>query len=307
MPTLELEKSITFKNILVATDFSEASTNALHCAAQITEVNAAQLFIVHALSPEPLLGVPLDPLPASTDRELSEAKLNVEKAVSTELIHHLHPKEIVARGPIREVVLDAIQRNKIDLLVLGTHGRTGIRKIVLGSISENLFRRAPCPVLTVGPSAEPPRQIRKVLFATDFGPASVQALPYALDFANKTEGELTLLHLAPPMPVEYVGPNWYPGTDVVERERVCEEACLRQLQKLLPADSGLKCKLEYRVEFHFAPEGIIDTAAQRNADLIVMGVRESGTNASRVAAHMPWAIAYDVVCHAQCPVLTIRA
>ena len=178
MPTLELEKSITFKNILVATDFSEASTNALHCAAQITEVNAAQLFIVHALSPEPLLGVPLDPLPASTDRELSEAKLNVEKAVSTELIHHLHPKEIVARGPIREVVLDAIQRNKIDLLVLGTHGRTGIRKIVLGSISENLFRRAPCPVLTVGPSAEPPRQIRKVLFATDFGPASVQALPY---------------------------------------------------------------------------------------------------------------------------------
>jgi nucleotide-binding universal stress UspA family protein len=65
--------------------------------------------------------------------------------------------------------------------------------------------------------------------------------------------------------------------------------------------------VEHLVEFHFAPEGILNTAAEREVDLIVMGVKQSGTNVSRLAAHMPWAIAYEVVCQAACPVLTIRA
>jgi hypothetical protein len=61
------------------------------------------------------------------------------------------------------------------------------------------------------------------------------------------------------------------------------------------------------VECHFAPEGIVNAAAHLGADLIVMGVKESAISSSRLATHMPWAIAYDVVCHAACPVLTIRA
>jgi nucleotide-binding universal stress UspA family protein len=307
MTTLELEKHATFKNILVATDFSDASKHALQCATAITDLNQAQLFVLHAVPPEPRLPVPLDPLPASADRDLSEAKLKFEKVVSAEPLSHVHHEEILERGPVAGVVLDAIQRKKIDLLVLGTHGRTGLKKIVLGSIAEELFRRAPCPVMTVGPSAAPPRQIRKVLFATDFGPASLQALPYAIHFANKTEGELTLLHLVSPMPVEYVGPSWYPGTDLVEREEASKRKSMQQLRNLLPSNSDLKCKVEHMVEFHFPLEGIINTAMERHVDLIVMGVRESGTTASRLAAHMPWAIAYDVVCHAECPVLTVRA
>ncbi len=307
MTTLELEKSLTFKNILVATDFSETSKHALQCAVAITDLNQSQLFVLHALLPEPRMPVPLDPLPSRADRDLSEAKLKLEGVTSPELIGHVHHKEILERGPVGEVVLDVIQRENIDLLVLGTHGRTGLKKLVLGSIAEELFRRAPCPVLTVGPSAVLSREIRKVLFATDFGSASVQALPYAMDFANQREGKLTLLHLVSPMPVEYVGPAWYPGTDVVERKDASKSKCLQQLRNLLPSNSGLKCEVEHLVEFHFAPEGILNTAAEREVDLIVMGVKQSGTNVSRLAAHMPWAIAYEVVCQAACPVLTIRA
>jgi len=304
---LELEKSVSFKNILVATDFSDASTRALQCAAAITELNQAHLFILHALPPEPHLAVPLDPLPASTDRDLSEARLILERVISAEPLNHLHPEAILEHGSVREVVLDTIQKNKIDLLVLGTHGRTGLKKLVLGSIAEELFRRVPCPVLTVGPSAEPPRRMRRVLFATDFGPASLQALPYAIDFANQADGELTLLHLTSPMPIEYVGPTWYPGTDLAVREEASKRRSMLRLHNLLPADSGLKCKVESVVEFHYPPEGIIDAAKQRGVDLIVMGVRESGTSAPRLATHLPWAIAYEAVCQAACPVLTIRA
>src|ERR1022692_1964580 len=135
MTTLELEKSVTFKNILVATDFSDASKHALQYAAAITDLNQAQLFVLHALLPEPRVPIPLDPLPASADRDLSEAKFKLEGVTSSELIGHVHHKEILERGPVCEVVLDVIQREKIDLLVLGTHGRTGLKQLVLGSIA----------------------------------------------------------------------------------------------------------------------------------------------------------------------------
>jgi len=307
MTTLELEKSVTFKNILVATDFSDASKHALQCAAAITDLNQAQLFVLHALPPEPRVPLPLDHLPASTDRDLCAAKINFEKVVSEEPLTHVHHEEILERGPVSEVVLDAIQQKKIDLLVLGTRGRTGLKKLVLGSVAEELFRRALCPVLTVGPSAVPARPIRRVLFTTDFGPSSLQALPYAIDFANKTGGELILLHLVSPMPVDYVGPVWYPGTDVIEREEASKQQSMKQLRNLLPSNSGLKCKVEHLVEFHFAPEGITEVATERDVDMIVMGVRESGMNAPRLAARTPWAIAHEVVCRAKCPVLTVRA
>lgn len=305
MTTVELEKSVTFKNILVATDFSDASKHALQSAAGIAEVNEAQLFVLHAMAPEPRLPVPLDPLPAS-DRDLSEAKLNLQKVVCAEPFSRVQHEEILERGPVSEVVLDAIRRKKIDLLVLGTHGRTGLKKIVLGSVAEELFRRAPCPVLTVGPSALRARQIRRVLFATDFGPSSVQALSYAIDFANKAGGELILLHLVFPLPAEYVGPSWYPGADLVEREQASKRQFTEQLRKLLPSNSGLKCNVEHLVEFHFVSEGIINVAKERDVDMIVMGVRESRMYAPRLAAHVPWAIAHEVVCRAECPVLTVR-
>jgi len=205
------------------------------------------------------------------------------------------------------VLTEFVHNHAADLVVVGTSSRAGLGKVLLGSIAEEIIRDAPCPVLTVGPAALPAPQIRKVLFATDFGPASEHALPYAMDFANRQGGELTLLHLVSPMPVEYVGPAWYPGTDVVEREEAGKRKALQQLRNLLPSDSGLKCKAEHLVEFHFAPEGILNAARAREVDLIVMGVKRSGTNASRLASHMPWAIAYEVVCQAACPVLTIRA
>jgi nucleotide-binding universal stress UspA family protein len=203
--------------------------------------------------------------------------------------------------------LDTIKRKKIDLLVLGTHGRTGLKKLVIGSTAEELFRCAPCPVLTVGPSAARIGPVRRVLFATDFGPSSLQALPYAIDLANSTGGELTLLHLVSPFPVDYVGPLWYPGDDVVEREEVVGKQRMKQLRDLLPSNSGLKCGVKHLIEFHFVPEGILDAARACQADVIVMGVKQSSMSASRLAAHMPWAIAHEVVCRAACPVLTVRA
>jgi nucleotide-binding universal stress UspA family protein len=304
---MELEKSTTFKNILVAADFSDASRHAVQCAATLVG-DKEQLFLLHVVAPEPHLPIPLDALPAEMDPEFTTAVHNLDALVAAESLENLSHEQFVRRGPVWDVVTHVIQQKNIDLLVLGTHGRKGLKKLLLGSVAEELFRRASCPVMTVGPAAAPIRPIKRVLFATDFGHASLQALPYAIDFANKQGGELILLHLVPPMAIEYIGPFWYPGTEVVEREEIGTRESLKKLRDLLPSASGLECSVEHVVQVRLAPEGLVNFAKERNVDLIVMGIRESGGSGSiHIAAHMPWATAHEVVCEAQCPVLTIRA
>jgi len=306
MPTLELAKSVTFQNIVVATDFSEVSQHAVQCAANIVEDNDGQLYVLHARAPEVRLPIPLDPLPENLDQETIHARRNLSRIGEAEPIKHLHHEEILQRGKVWEVVKDIAKQKKADLVVVGTHGRTGFKKLMLGSIAEEIFRSASCPVLTVGPFASSTRKIRRVLFATDFGPASVHALPYAIDFANRTGGELVLLHLTPPIPVEYVGPAWYPSSDFIDREEMDKQEFLPKLVELLPSHEGLKCTVKYVVETHYPSEGIVSIAKEMKVDLIVMGIRESGLGSPAIAAHMPWATAYEVVCKAECPALTVR-
>ena len=117
MTTLELEKkqlekSVSFKNILVTTDFSAASRHALECAAAITEANQADLYILHALTPEPNLGMPLDPLPERADRDLLEARSGLEGFAADRSLSHVRHHEVLDRGPIWDSVLGTIQRTR---------------------------------------------------------------------------------------------------------------------------------------------------------------------------------------------------
>jgi len=307
MPTLELEKSVTFENIVVATDFSQVSSRAVEYAANIASDNDSRLYVLHASPPEVRLPIPLDPLPASLDPEIIHARESLYKLSKSKAVKTLQCEEILERGPVWDVVKEVAENKRADLVVVGTHGRTGLKKLVLGSVAEEIFRCAACPVLTVGPAAIPTQQIRKVLYATDFGAASVHALPYAIDFANRDGGELLMLHLTRPIPIEYVGPTWYPSSDITDREDLDKQEFLPKLMRLLPSQEGLNCEVKYLVETHFPSEGIVNVAKAYKADLIVMGIRDSGRHSPRVAAHMPWAIAYEVVCGAECPVLTVRA
>jgi nucleotide-binding universal stress UspA family protein len=260
---------------------------------------------VHILPAELHPEVPMDPLPSSTDRDLSTAKLSLRKLISGEPFRHLHHEEILERGRVTDAVLNVIAQKKIDLLVVGSHKATGLKRLVLGSVSEQLFRCASCPVLMVGPSVKRPKQVRRILFATDFGDSSMQALPYAIDFADKSGGQLIMLHLLPPPHVEYVGPYFSGGTEELERRQA--STMQSQLRELLPSNSGVKCSLKCVVEVNEPAEGIIDFAIRRDVDLIVMGVKRSSSTDARRASHMPWTIAHEVVCSAPCPVLRVRA
>jgi nucleotide-binding universal stress UspA family protein len=308
METIELKKSISFKNILLATDFSEVSKNTLDYAAAIARGYDSTIHIVHVIPPEPRTFIPLEPLPSELDRSRLHAEMSMKRFVCGGPLDHIPHEVILEQGPIWGVISELIRSNEIDLLVLGTHGREGLKKLVLGSVAEEIFRLAPCPVLTVGPavSAETgsARAIRRILFATDFGPASLSALPYAISLASESKAKLILLHVLSSIRVLGMASYWYVGTDLIEQPETARWKTVARLKKLMPPEADLVCEPEFLVRLDILPDGILTAAADNQANLIVMGVNRVGS--AHASAHMPWAIAHEVVRHAKCPVLTVR-
>ncbi len=306
------KQSIGFKQILIATDFSDASERALAYAIAMARRYDAALSVVHAIPPEPRDRIPLEPLPRELNRRRLEAEQQMEiidgKAAIRDLKHHV----VLEQGPVWDVLLSAIQREKVDLLVLGTHGRGGLKKLALGSVAEQVLRLAPCPVLTIGPhvmlAGSGAIEFKRILFATDFGPACTKALPCVLSLAEDNQAKLILLHLVPPMPTPDVGPaaygqSVYAAEDYAKWQRVMRDESARKLRELIPPNPELAAQAECVAAMDFLPEGILDLAEARKVDLIVMGANP--TLSPRVAAHIPWDLTHEVICRAQCPVLTV--
>lgn len=299
--------SISFKSILCATDFSKVATKALAYAASIARAHHAKLHVVHVLPEEAPPQIPLEPLPASMDRSYVEAQANMHLLDQEKSLLDLPHEDILERGPIEEVIADLIRRNNIDLLVLGTHGRGGLNKFLLGSVAEELFRTASCPVLTVGAHVPDPREIgsamRSVLFPTDFEEPSRTALPYAISIANGDAGRLILLHVITPRPVP-PHLSWETVSKLSEKRQLESLDTTRRLRSLIPEDANLRCDVQDLVLFGLVPKGIADAVANCQPDLIVMGVKK--LVAPRASAHLCWSTAHQVVCKSQCPVLTVR-
>jgi nucleotide-binding universal stress UspA family protein len=309
METIELKQSVSFKNILLATDFSDVSRKAVPYAAGIANRYGSKIYLVHVIPPEARIPVPMEHLPAPMDRSRVEADREMKEFLRGDWLGETPHEVLLERGPVWDALSGLIKQDEIDLLVLGTHGRGGLKKVILGSVAEELFRLASCPVLTVGPAVpanpEGAKELRQILFATDFGPASLHALPYAISLAKESKARLILLHAVMPVPVLDVGPYWYTGTDVVEQQKTARARYIARLKQLILPEVNLPFDPEFLVDFDFAPEAIVRIAADLQADLIVMGVNQSAW--ARASAHLPWATAHEVVCHAKCPVLTVRS
>ncbi len=298
---------ISFKTILCATDFSTVANKALAYAAAIARTHNAKLHIVHVLRAEAPMPIPLEPLPASLDQDRVEAERKMRFLKEEKCLLGLPHEDIVERGPIQEVTSDFIRRNRIDLLVLGTHGRRGLNKFLLGSVAEELFRVATCPVLTVGAQVPEPHEdeltIRTVLFLTDFKQPSLSALPYAISIANENAGRLILMHVVTPKPVP-AHPSWQGVITICKKRQIESLEATRRLVALIPENASMTSDVQYLVSFGLVPNEIEDAMAKCRPDLVVMGVKKLA--APRASAHLRWSTAHHVVCGAHCPVLTIR-
>jgi nucleotide-binding universal stress UspA family protein len=297
-----------FRNILVAADFSHASTSALSAAIALAAENDAHLSVIHVLQSD--WRYEMLESPPELDLERLDADRRLKKLISDLKPERQIDSKVLKNGPIAAAILSFATESRIDLLVVGTHGRRGLSKFALGSVPEELLRRAPCPVLTVGPHSPIPQTapcFHTILFATDFGQGSTKALPFVLALTKASQGRLIMLHMIPPVPASSANLSAYAPATIAADEfeqwnGSLRNRALQQLRESLPADHGLQPEPEYLVGTDYLPEGILAAANQFNVNLIVMGANQ--TAAARLAAHVPWTAVHGVLIHAPCPVLT---
>jgi nucleotide-binding universal stress UspA family protein len=188
---------VGFRNILFATDFSPAATRAIPYVKKIAKHYDAALVALHVQSPV------VDPMtePGTWPIYLEAAKAHDEQR-REELLNSfagIPTVVLLEEGSIQNCLAEAIKEHNTDLVVIGTRGRTGVEKLLLGSVAEEIFRTVPCPVLTVGPRAYDTTgvsgQFREILYATDFSEASLKAAAYAVSLAQEFQSRLVLLHV----------------------------------------------------------------------------------------------------------------
>lgn len=285
-----------FKNILLATDFSPASGRALEYATSLARRYGSAIYLTHIIS---LDGYPLmapEFAASSLQKMHVEAEENLRELLKSGLLIALPFKAVIQEGSLWPSLEEVINKYEIDLLVVGTRGAGVVRKVLIGSGAEEIFRKAKVPVLTVGPSTaiDPPYEVefKNILFATDFGKSAEREAEYAISLAQEHCSRLKLVHVFP-------HPEAY-GESVLALEK---QNSMAQLRELVPTQTELRCKLDFEVPVGEPVEQILRIAQETKADLIVMGAKPR----KNLAGNVPHTKAYRVVCGAPCPVLTVRS
>ena len=281
-------------NVLIATDFSHHSDIALRFGLSLAQLYGSRVEIVYVLPTDEYVLSGPDGLHAGTEaarRDLLDFKSRLRNFGSAGEYAYCHVSML--EGPIAKSLLQCARERKADLIVVGTHGRGGFGKVILGSVAEAIFRHSPVPVLTVGPSIHRHsgiNQTHHMLATCDLTPGSHPAVEYACTLAEEHNSQLTVLHVIDRAnEVKSLNP-----------EQVKKEIQERLLEVVGWRDESLAVR--YRVEFGNIPAAIVGVASEIDSDLIVLGVRRS----FGVLDRFMWPIAYELVRSATCPVLTIR-
>jgi nucleotide-binding universal stress UspA family protein len=288
MQALQTVNKISFKNILFLTDFTDASQAALAYAMGFARHFGAQLYPAHACNPIILTETAapdiLDEVEENSRRRLiALAKEN--KITGTPLF---------AVGSVAEAVPGWITEHGIDLIVMGTHGRRGLKHLLMGSVAEAIFRAATCPVLTVGPhvTVRPYHdfKVEKILFPTDLGTHAEFATHYALSVAQENHAQITFMHV---VTLE----------EAFQRDRTpLVTAAYKKLETLLPEDAKQWCQPALVVEVGDPAKELLGFAETERPDLIVLGLPAG----KKFNGNFTSGVTYNIVAQSPCPVLTVR-
>lgn len=290
------DKKVSLANILVATDFSTVSNQALDYALAIARRYDSRVYLTHVVSVDAYPMVAPEIAGTTTEKLRRTAELEFGYILESGRLRGIPHEVIIEEGSLWPTIEALTRKHKIDLVVVGTHGASALKKLVIGSSAEEIFRHARLPVLTVGPAvkSEVPKEeeFKNILFACNFGPGAEREAAYAFSLAEENGARLTLLNVVPYVE-EY-------STEAVTRKR---EQVARQLHELLPAEADLWCKPEFLMAIGEPVEEILNLAKKINADLIVMGAKPRKS----LAGNVPHTKASRIVTGATCPVLTIKS
>lgn len=283
--------TVSFNNILVTTDFSEFSMKALPWAAALARKLGSQMFLCHVVTPTPLaVGAP-EAAPYLYQAENESADRALKDLLASDKLQGLPAKSLMPSGLLSDELTNVIRENKIDLVVAGTHGRTGIRRLILGSSVEEICRVATCPVLTVGPDVAvgTDHEIKRILVPSDMSEESTRSIPYVVQLAKATGAAVTVLHIMP----EDAATN-------PDAKTLAEPVRRSLLHSYEPLFGDVKP--EFVIEFGDTVETILTYARRNKADLIALGIRSAFLPGFQLRS----SVAYRVISAAHCPVLTCR-
>ena len=290
----ETTTSITLDNILFATDFSSASTACFPYAFAIADRYHSNLYVAHVIDLEPFDLLNADVNPRMIQQARGQAFQQIDKLLQGKELQSDRFRPLIGEGAVANVLMEMIREHAIDLTVLGTHGRRALKKFLLGSIAEEVFRTAPCPVLTIGPkvgSAAGKLELHHILYLVEFAPDASAAANYAASLAEKYRAKLTVMNVRDAMAA---------AASQMEQPTSAAESWL---DDHIPQNSDLRERVRLERGFGAAPGAILDFAKQEAVDLIVMPVQRLDPVISSHLAKPD--TAYGVVSGAACPVLTI--
>ena len=290
---------IHIAHVLCPVDFSQISRRALDHAAALAQWYDARLTVLNVFAVMPVLDVPPLVLDDKVRQELIGNLQRFTAMVPSSVALDLRVEQ---GDSIHEAIQQQASSRGADLLVMGSHGRTGFNRLLLGSVTERVIRHAPCPTMIVPARAhdvvlEGPVRYRRILCPVDFSEHSVHAVEYAINLAEETDAELRLLHvLELSSELTELEPSFEDLREQIGTDR------LGRLSALIPADADTYCTIHTALRQGVVHQEILTAAAEEPADLIVMGAQGKGaidaaifgSNAARVARG------------ACCPVLVVR-
>lgn len=296
---------IRFERILCPTDFSRFSFRAADYAVALAQHYDGEVHFLHVIPgvlmhPDqyPYIAQPVLPDPQVRNQALERLDAFVALSRAEGVRTRFSLKEGAAVGAI----LSAAASDSSNLICLGTHGREGVERLVLGSVTEKVLRKASCPVLTVSQGREErqdqPAAFESILCAVDFSTLSLKAVEYCFSLAQEAGGRLILFNALEWVPEDPLGE---PRVTLAEYRSQMEEEVRRRLSDIVPGEVRNWCEVETVVRSGKAYREILALASERKVDLIVMGVR--GRNPLDIMLF--GSTAQHVVRRAECPVLTI--
>jgi nucleotide-binding universal stress UspA family protein len=295
---------LTVRRILCPVDFSEPSQRALRYALAIARWHESEVAVLHVQ--DVLLHaatVEAGAYPELAQIQYEELQHLIDAAGGS----HGHVRAHVATGGAVPGILKHAAREGSDLIVMGTHGRSGLARAVLGSVTEGVVRQAGVPVLTIPPSAETEAfdevmPFDPILCASDFSAACKRALDLAIVMGQEADARLILLHaLQPPQLDPGITPVPFPLSARLDSSESRNDA-LAKLRRGLPGDATFRCRPEALVVDGRPADAILETADRENVKLIVMGIQTRGA----LARLLFGSTTRRVMQAAKCPVLSIR-
>ena len=299
-----MRETLKIKLILCPIDFSEFSVSAYQHALSVAEHYEAKLVAQHIVElwrhPSFDFAASAGLYEESLQAFRESGKEQLQEFVKKHTHDEIQPELVLQVGVAADSILSFAQLQKADVIVMGTHGRRGFDRLMLGSVTDRVMRRAPCPVLV---ASKPPHSsvaagkerghvhhLSRILFCADFSENSERALKYAISATAEYDAGLTLLHVLEEVP----GP--------AETEEAIARAT-EQLDRLIPPEGRKSLKIKTAVRIGKPYAQIIQLALEAQIDLVSMGVR--GRGALDVAVF--GSTTYRVMQLGSCPVLAVHS